>query len=95
MTPPPPPGTLERWALDFNTTTDLAAKLAGREVWYAPLLQDLASLGVVEPTASVASDDAALFAPRGHYAPALNAIVGAALAEPVQRAAGRQARAAR
>ncbi|MFN8599589.1 MAG: SGNH/GDSL hydrolase family protein [Candidatus Binatia bacterium] len=74
---------------------DLAAKLAGREVWYAPLLQDLASLGVVEPTASVASDDAALFAPRGHYAPALNAIVGAALAEPVQRAAGRQARAAR
>lgn len=65
---------------------DLAAKHAGREPWYAPLLQDLAPLGVVEPTASVASDDAALFAPRGHYAPAMNAIVGAALADPVMRA---------
>ena len=68
---------------------DLAVRNAGREVWYAPLLQDLAPIGVVEPTASVTSDDAALFAPRGHYAPAMNEIVGAALAEPVLRAAGR------
>lgn len=65
---------------------DLAERHAGRDLWYASLLADLAPLGVVEPTAAVASDDPALFAPRGHYSPAMNAIVGAALAEPVLHA---------
>lgn len=67
---------------------DLAVRRAGREVWYEPLLrEDLAPLGVADPTAGIASVDDALFAPRGHYSPAMNAIVGAALAEPVLRKA--------
>jgi len=69
---------------------DLEARRAGRSVWYDALLhEDLAPLGVVDPTSAVATVDPALFAPRGHYAPALNAIVGAALVEPVLRAAER------
>lgn len=69
---------------------DLAARRAGHEVWYDALLRDdLAPLGVADPTAGVATVDDALFAPRGHYSPAMNAIVGAALAEPVLRAAAR------
>lgn len=69
---------------------DLAARRAGHEVWYDALLRDdLAPLGVADPTAGVATVEPALFAPRGHYSPALNAIVGAVLAEPVLRAAGR------
>lgn len=69
---------------------DLEVLRAGRELWYDALLRDdLGPLGVVEPTAGVAAVAPALFAPRGHYAPALNAMVGTALAEPVLRAAGR------
>lgn len=69
---------------------DLEARRAGRAVWYDALLrEDLAAIAVADPTAGVATVEAALFAPRGHYAPALNATVGAALAEPVLRAAGR------
>jgi hypothetical protein len=71
---------------------DLEVLRAGREVWYDALLQeDLAPLGVADPTAGVATVEPELFAPRGHYAPALNAMVGAALAEPVLRAAARSA----
>lgn len=68
---------------------DLEARRAGRSVWYDALLRDdLAPLGVADPTSAVATVDPTLFAPRGHYSPALNAIVGAALTEPVLRAAG-------
>jgi hypothetical protein len=68
---------------------DLEARRAGRAVWYDALLrEDLARFGIVDPTASVATVEPELFAPRGHYAPVLNAIVGEALAEPVLRAAG-------
>jgi hypothetical protein len=66
---------------------DLAARHAGREPWYAPLVRDdLAGLSVIDPTAGVVPEDA-LFAPRGHYAAALNARIGEALADPVLRAA--------
>ena len=69
---------------------DLQRLRAGGEPWYAPLLrEDLAGIAVADPTAGVARIDDALFAPRGHYSPAMNTIVGAALAEPVLRAAGR------
>jgi hypothetical protein len=66
---------------------DLAARNAGRDPWYAPLVrEDLAGLDVADPTAGVVPEDA-LFAPRGHYAAPLNARIGEALAEPVLRAA--------
>src|SRR5690606_32871355 len=55
---------------------DLEARRAGRAVWYDALLrEDLARFGIVDPTASVATVEPELFAPRGHYAPVLNAIV--------------------
>jgi hypothetical protein len=65
------------------------------DVWYAPLLDELRTrIATADPTAGVAVVENALFAPRGHYAPALNATVGAALVEPVLRTAGRPLRAA-
>jgi hypothetical protein len=52
------------------------------------LLDDLrARVATADPTSGVLAIDDALFAPRGHYAPAMNARVGAALAEPVLAAA--------
>lgn len=67
---------------------DLEARRAGHAVWYDPLLRaDLAAFAVADPTTAVTTIDDALFAPRGHYSPAMNAMVGAALAEPVLRAA--------
>lgn len=67
---------------------DLQRLRAGGAVWYAPLLAELQQrFAIADPTASLAAVGDALFAPRGHYAPSLNARVGAALVEPVLAAA--------
>jgi hypothetical protein len=66
---------------------DMLAQRAGRDVWYGTLLRTLGErFVVVSPAQGIEVDDA-LFAPRGHYAPALNRIVGQALVEPVLAAA--------
>lgn len=68
---------------------DVATIRAGSAPWYDALLGDLQAgeLTVADPIASVAAIDDASFAPRGHYAPALNAALGTALVAPVLAAA--------
>ena len=60
----------------------------GGALWYGDVFGDLARRHrLVSPLAGTAgADDPASFRPRGHYGPALNAAIGAGLAEPVLEA---------
>jgi hypothetical protein len=70
---------------------DIAAELAGQAPWCDALLRTLAARHeLIRPETAITRLDDAMFQPHGHYAPALNQVVGAALVEPVLRAAGRR-----
>jgi hypothetical protein len=70
---------------------DLATMRGGSAPWYGDLLDDLRSHHVVvRPEDTITRIDDTLFAPRGHYAPELNRLVGAALVAPVLQAAGKR-----
>ena len=67
---------------------DLATLRAGGALWYGDLLRELDERHTVtHPETAITRLDDAMFAPRGHYAPALNRLVGETLVEPVLRAA--------
>ncbi len=70
---------------------DFTTMRSGAPLWYADLLRTLdARHAVVHPEATIAHPDDTMFAPHGHYAPALNRMIGATLADPVLRAAERR-----
>jgi hypothetical protein len=67
---------------------DLATLHASGALWYGDLLRELDQRHTVaHPETAITRLDDSMFAPRGHYAPALNRLVGEALVEPVLRAA--------
>ena len=71
---------------------DMLAQRERRELWYGALLRAFRErFPLLSPTERAAQIDDALFAPHGHYAPALNAIVGEALVDPVLAAAAARA----
>jgi hypothetical protein len=60
-------------------------------LWYEALLRDLDERHVVvHPERSLAALDDGMFAPQGHYAPALNRVVGESLIDPILRATERR-----
>ena len=69
---------------------DLRTMRAGSEPWYGALAHALADrFAMVDPTRGLVAIDDTLFEPRGHYAAALNQMIGEALVEPVLQAAHR------
>lgn len=67
---------------------DLVRLREGGELWYGDLLRELDDHYVVaHPEQGITRLDESLFAPHGHYAPALNRLIGESLVEPVLRAA--------
>jgi hypothetical protein len=66
---------------------DLTTLRDGRALWYDALLRDLdARHVIVRPEGEMPAEDAALFAPHGHYLPFTNALVGASLVDVTRRA---------